>query len=212
MKRIIRLTEQDLVRLVKRVINENIDDYLDVINSGGHIYWDEEEKLFLGKGFDRVREFDSNQEKLLGQFPDVIMFKDGENVLIPYYIDGNIMNGGSYTIDDEGELVYRVWDSENKVIKYHKPIVDDFDAIITEIGAQTEDDGRPMIEDDEENDDIDEWRIRQILNHLSEKSNRYIDNWFGKFISVKNYSNKSRYENAKYIVKNNLWDKVKDDL
>jgi hypothetical protein len=212
MKRIIRLSENDLIKLVKKVINENIDDYLDTINSGGHIYWDEEEKLFLGKGFDRVREFDSNQEKLLGQFPNVIMFKDGENVLIPYYIDGNIMNGGSYTIDDEGELVYRVWDSENKVIKYHKPIVDDFDAIIAEIGAQTEDDGRPMIEDDEENDDIDEWRIRQILNHLSEKSNRYIDNWFGKFISVKNYSNKSRYENAKYIVKNNLWDKVKDDL
>ena len=212
MKRIIRLTEQDVVKLVKRVINENIDDYLDAINSGGHIYWDEEEKLFLGKGFDRVREFDSNQEKLLEQFPDVIMFKDGKNVLIPYYIDGDIMNGGSYTIDDEGDLVYRVWDSENNAITYHKPIVDDFDAIIAEIGAQTEDDGRPMFEDDEENDDIDEWRISQILNHLSEKSNRYIDNWFGKFISVKNYSNKSRYENAKYIVKNNLWDKVKDDL
>lgn len=213
MKRIVRLTEQDLVRLVKRVINENIDDYLDAINSGGHIYWDEEEKLFLGKGFDRVRKFDKNQKKLLEYLPDVIMFKDGENVLIPYYVDGNEMNGGSYTIDDDGELVYRIWDSKNREVKYHKSIVDDFDAIITAIGEQTLDDGRPIIDtEEEEYDDIDKFRIDKILNHLKGKSNRYVMDWFGKYISDKIYSNKSIRDNAEYIVNKGLWDKVKDDL
>lgn len=194
------------------IITENMDDYLDAINSGGHIYWDEKEKLFLGKAFDRVRHLDDNQKKLLEQFPDVILFKDGENVLIPYYINGDEMNGGSYTIDDENELVYRVWDSKNTLITYHKLIVEDFDGIIKEIGEQTQEDGRPMIDDEFDFDEIDESRIEKILSYLSGKSNRNISNWVSKYILDKRYLNKSRYDVAVYIVKNGLWDKVKDSL
>lgn len=45
----------------------NADDYLDAINSGGRIYWDEKEKLFLGQklGLDRARHLSAEQSKVV---------------------------------------------------------------------------------------------------------------------------------------------------
>lgn len=199
---------------IRKVLREEIDDYLDAINYGGYIYWDEIEKLFLGKNLDRPRNLDKIQSRLVDLYPDIIFFKDGNNILIPYYIDGDIISGGSYRTNERG-IVYRLWNNKNGYIEYGLELEDDLDGLINEVGDQLEiDGGRPYIEDNTEYDDIDEWRIEKIESYLVKKTNRYVSDWVKTFIPNKRYwdHKKSISDIAEYIVNNNLWDKVKDDV
>jgi hypothetical protein len=45
MKKVIRLTEADLIRIVERVIKENIDDILDKMNQGQELSQDDKDKM-----------------------------------------------------------------------------------------------------------------------------------------------------------------------
>ena len=205
------------IRRIKQmmgVINESVDDYLDAILDGGYIYWDEKDKLFIGKNLDRVRNLDSFQKRLVSEFPDIILFIDGDNTLIPYYIDGNEITGGSYKQIGKDELIYRQWKTENAYIEYGPDIEDDFDGIVTEFGSQLEEDGRPYIDNEETYDEIDEMRMEKIMRSLTNKSSYDVSQWVKKYISDERYwdSKKSISDVSQYIIKHDLWDKVKDDL
>lgn len=205
------------IRRIKQmmgVINESVDDYLDAILDGGYIYWDEKDKLFIGKNLDRVRNLDSFQKRLVSEFPDIILFIDGDNTLIPYYIDGSEITGGSYKQIGEDKLIYREWKTENAYIEYGPDIEDDFDGIVTEFGSQLEEDGRPYIDNEETYDEIDEMRMEKIMRSLTNKSSYDVSQWVKKYISDERYwdSKKSISDVSEYIIKHDLWDKVKDDL
>jgi hypothetical protein len=205
------------IRRIKQmmgVINESVDDYLDAILDGGYIYWDEKDKLFIGKNLDRVRNLDSFQKRLVSEFPDIILFIDGDNTLIPYYIDGNEITGGSYKQIGKDELIYREWKTENAYIEYGPDIEDDFDGIVAEFGSQLEEDGRPYIDNEETYDEIDEMRMEKIMRSLTNKSSYDVSQWVKKYISDERYwdSKKSISDVSEYIIKHDLWDKVKDDL
>ena len=196
------------------VINESVDDYLDAILDGGYIYWDEKDKLFIGENLDRVRNLDSFQKRLVSEFPDIILFIDGDNTLIPYYIDGNEITGGSYKQIGKDELIYREWKTENAYIEYGPDIEDDFDGIVTEFGSQLEEDGRPYIDNEETYDEIDDMRMEKIMRSLTNKSSYDVSQWVKKYISDERYwdSKKSISDVSQYIIKHDLWDIVKDDL
>ena len=205
------------IRRIKQmmgVINESVDDYLDAILDGGYIYWDEKDKLFIGENLDRVRNLDSFQKRLVSEFPDIILFIDGDNTLIPYYIDGSEITGGSYKQIGEDKLIYREWKTENAYIEYGPDIEDDFDGIVTEFGSQLEEDGRPYIDNEETYDEIDEMRMEKIMRSLTNKSSYDVSQWVKKYISDERYwdSKKSISDVSEYIIKHDLWDKVKDDL
>ena len=205
------------IRRIKQmmgVINESVDDYLDAILDGGYIYWDEKDKLFIGENLDRVRNLDSFQKRLVSEFPDIILFIDGDNTLIPYYIDGNEITGGSYKQIGKDELIYREWKTENAYIEYGPDIEDDFDGIVTEFGSQLEEDGRPYIDNEETYDEIDDMRMEKIMRSLTNKSSYDVSQWVKKYISDERYwdSKKSISDVSQYIIKHDLWDKVKDDL
>ena len=205
------------IRRIKQmmgVINESVDDYLDAILDGGYIYWDEKDKLFIGENLDRVRNLDSFQKRLVSEFPDIILFIDGDNTLIPYYIDGNEITGGSYKQIGKDELIYREWKTENAYIEYGPDIEDDFDGIVTEFGSQLEEDGRPYIDNEETYDEIDDMRMEKIMRSLTNKSSYDVSQWVKKYISDERYwdSKKSISDVSQYIIKHDLWDIVKDDL
>ena len=205
------------IRRIKQmmgVINESVDDYLDAILDGGYIYWDEKDKLFIGENLDRVRNLDSFQKRLVSEFPDIILFIDGDNTLIPYYIDGSEITGGSYKQIGEDKLIYREWKTENAYIEYGPDIEDDFDGIVTEFGSQLEEDGRPYIDNEETYDEIDDMRMEKIMRSLINKSSYDVSQWVKKYISDERYwdSKKSISDVSEYIIKHDLWDKVKDDL
>lgn len=205
------------IRRIKQmmgVINESVDDYLDAILDGGYIYWDEKDKLFIGENLDRVRNLDSFQKRLVSEFPDIILFRDGDNTLIPYYIDGSEITGGSYKQIGKDKLIYREWKTENAYIEYGPDIEDDFDGIVTEFGSQLEEDGRPYIDNEETYDEIDEMRMEKIMRSLTNKSSYDVSQWVKKYISDERYwdSKKSISDVSQYIIKHDLWDKVKDDL
>ena len=175
---------------------------------------DEKDKLFIGENLDRVRNLDSFQKRLVSEFPDIILFIDGDNTLIPYYIDGNEITGGSYKQIGKDELIYREWKTENAYIEYGPDIEDDFDGIVTEFGSQLEEDGRPYIDNEETYDEIDEMRMEKIMRSLTNKSSYDVSQWVKKYISDERYwdSKKSISDVSQYIIKHDLWDIVKDDL
>ena len=197
------------------VINENIDDYLDAINSKGHLYWDEKEKLFIGKnsGLSRIRNLDKLQEKLVNDLPDIILFKNDDFILIPYYVDGDKIEGGAYKRVGKN-IEYRLWTNEDGNIKYGLKIVDDFNELKKEVINQLDDTGRPYVEENYDNDDIDEWRIKKISSYLASKSNKQVGDIIKRWISDERYWDfkKSINDVANYIVNKGLWDKVKNEI
>jgi hypothetical protein len=195
--------------------NFNVDDYLDAINNKGHIYWDEKEKVFIGKnlGLKRVRNLDKFQENLINDLPDILFFKDNDYILIPYYVDENNIEGGAYKRVGN-DFIYKLWNNRDGYIKYGPKMVDNFNGVKMELINQLDDTGRPYVEDNYENDDIDKWRINKISSYLVSKPNKEITNIIRRWISDNRYWDfkKSISDVASYIVNNGLWDKIKDEL
>ena len=187
----------------------NADDYLDAINSGGHIYWDEKENLFLCQklGLDRARHLNTEQHKVVKALPDAILFLDGEKTLIPYYIDGDSMTGGCFRREGD-KIAYSEW-SNNGLIKYGHEMVDSFDNVLDEIITQLEDEGRPYIESGFGADEIDNWRMDKIMNFLIKKSNASVGE-FKERHGIK--GNMSIADIAEYIIANDIWDQVEKEL
>lgn len=187
----------------------NADDYLDAINSGGRIYWDEKEKLFLGQklGLDRARHLSAEQSKVVKALPDAILFIDGEKTLIPYYVDGDSMNGGCFRREGD-KIAYSEW-SKDGLMKYGHEMVDSFDNVLSEIIGQLEDEGRPYIESGFAADEIDDWRMDKIMDFLIKKPNAFVGE-FKERHGIK--GNMSIADIAEHIIANDLWDQVEKEL
>jgi hypothetical protein len=77
-----------------------------------------------------------------------------------------------------------------------------------------DDTGRPYVEENYDNDDIDEWRIKKISSYLDSKSNKQVGDIIKRWISDERYWDfkKSISDVANYIVNKGLWDKVKNEI
>ena len=187
----------------------NADEYLDAINSGGHIYWDEKEKIFLCQKLklDRARHLNTVQRKVVKELPDAILFIDGEKTLIPYYIDSDSITGGCFRREGD-TFLYSEWSNDGQ-IKYGHEMVDSFDNVLDEIIGQLEDEGRPYIESGFDSDEIDNWRMDKIMNFLIKKPNELVGEFKERY-GIK--GNKSIADIAEYIIANDLWDQVEKEL
>lgn len=195
---------------------EYMDDYLDTINGGGHIYPDEKERLFIGKSLDlpRVRILDEFQRRLVEQFPGIIMFTYGGSVLIPTYIDGDKIEGVGYK-DQGGKLIFQQFSNRSTSFISDYDFQDDHDELFMSIaGEMAEDDGRPYIEAERDNDEIDHARTEQILAHLRKLSNAGFSDFTRRNIPDKRYwdCKRSIADVAQYIIDNDLWEKIKAEI
>ena len=192
-----------------------MDDYLDTINGGGHIYPDEKEKLFIGKSLNlpRVRILDEFQSRLVEQFPDIIMFIYGDSVLIPTYIDGDTIEGVGYK-DQGGKIVFQQFSNQSTSFISDYDFQDDYEELFMSIAGEMTDDGRPYIDTDSDNDEIDQVRIEQILAHLRKMSNAEFSDFTRRNIPDKRYwgCKRSIADVAQYIIDNNLWEKIKAEI
>lgn len=195
---------------------EYMDDYLDTLNGGGHIYWDEKEKLFIGKSMDlpRVRNLDGFQKRLVEHFPDIIMFIYGDSVLIPTYIDGDMISGVGYA-EKDGSITFQEFCNQWQSFVTDRDVLDSHDELFTSIAEEiTENDGNPYIEQNKENDEIDRSRIDRILAYLGKMSNAEFSEFTRANIPDKRYWdwNRSKFDVAQYIIDNDLWEKFKGEI
>lgn len=193
MKRIIRLTEQDLVKLVKRVINENDDDEMEknLINLlKSYVLNDVELGLQLYKGL-------YGDSKKLGKNSIQLLEKHIEELLNPLnrieYLKGSSNNLKIGLMLYESIPDIRI--NKDLINMTRKKILSQF---CIKLYKSSGDFG------------VAKW-IKNIMEEVLKLPKDVVNKWFdlyqGNYIMVESIADFSSF-----IVKNGYWDKIKDEV